>query len=247
MQLHILSDLHLEFAELQIPETGADIVVLAGDIDIGMKGVEWAARTFPDTPLIYVPGNHEYYRQDINELRGSWKSAPTGVHVPDNDLLEINGVRFLGCTLWTDFSLFGEVDAGFAIQRAQQSISDFSLIRNGGQSFTPRDSVVLHEASRAWLQSELALDFDGPTVVVTHYLPAMLSVASRYVTDPLSPAFASRLEDLMEKYQPELWIHGHTHDSCDYLLANTRVICNPRGYPHERSGSKFDETLIVEI
>jgi Icc-related predicted phosphoesterase len=74
-----------------------------------------------------------------------------------------------------------------------------------------------------------------------------MSVAKRYANDPLNPAFASRLEDLIEKYQPALWIHGHTHEPCDYELFGTRVLCNPRGYPREKRGSAFDPGLVVEI
>ena len=111
--------------------------------------------------------------------------------------------------------------------------------------FTPEDSVRLHEASKAWLVAELARAFDGPTVVVTHHLPASPSISRRYVNDPLNPAFASGLEDIIERYRPDLWIHGHTHVPCDYEIFGTRVICNPRGYPGEPTG--FSPALVVEV
>jgi Icc-related predicted phosphoesterase len=165
----------------------------------------------------------------------------------NNDKIVLNGVRFLGSTLWTDFKLYGEGEAWFSRQRAKRSIQDFASIRNHGRTFTPEDSVELHETSRAWIESELGANFNGPTVVVTHHLPALMSVAKRYANDPLNPAFASRLEDLIEKYHPELWIHGHTHVPCDYDLFNTRIVCNPRGYPREFRRTKFREDLQVTL
>lgn len=155
--------------------------------------------------------------------------------------------RFLGCTLWTDFKLFGDGDDWFAMRRAKQSIEDFASIKYGDRLFTPQDSVSLHEESKAWLKAELEQELQGPTVVVTHHLPAAKSVAPRYATDPLSPSFASKCEGLIEEYTPELWIHGHTHVPCDYELYETRVVCNPRGYPGERNEPAFDESLLVHV
>jgi len=227
MKLHILSDLHTEFADFSPPETGADVVILAGDIGVGVGGVEWAARRFSKVPVVYVPGNHEFYGHDIGLT----------------DQLKLKGIRFLGCTLWTDFNLHGEGEAWFARRRAKRLIEDFASIQNGGRRFTPEDSVALHEASKAWLVGELKNKFHGLTVVVTHHLPASTSVAKRYANDSLNPAFASRLE----KYRPELWVHGHTHVPCDYELFDTRIICNPGGYPGENRRSGFREDLVVSL
>ena len=165
----------------------------------------------------------------------------------NNETVVINGVRFLGSTLWTDFRFYGESEAWHSRQRAKRYITDFEIIKYRGATFTPEDSVVLHEASKAWLDGELETSFDGPTVVVTHHLPSELSVAKQYAGDPFNPAFASRLEHLIEKHSAELWIHGHTHVPCDYELFGTRVICNPRGYPSEPSGRGFSPALVVEV
>jgi Icc-related predicted phosphoesterase len=247
MKLHVLSDLHTEFAEFSPPETDADVVILAGDIGVGMRGIEWAAGQFPKDPVINVPGTHEYYGHDIDLVEELVKQSPPNIHVLNNDKVLIDGVRFVGSTLWTDFRLYGEGEAWFARQRAKRSIEDFAAIKNSGRPFTPEASVDLHDESRAWIASVLGEHFDGPTVVVTHHLPAAMSIAKRYANDPLNPAFASRLEDLIEKYHPELWIHGHTHVPCDYELFGTRVVCNPRGYPRETRGSAFAPGLIVEL
>lgn len=247
MKLHILSDLHTEFADFDPPETDADIVVLAGDIGTGAAGIEWAARQFGEKPVVYVPGNHEYYDHDIGIMEELKSAAPANIHVLNRNSYESGGVRFLGTTLWTDFRLSGEGEAWFARQRAKRSMEDFTAIRHDGRRFTPEDSVRLHEESKAWLVSELGNTFGGSTVVVTHHLPATPSIASRYRNDPLNPAFASRLDHVIEKYRPDLWIHGHTHIPCDYTIYETRVVCNPRGYPSELFGRGFRPGLVVEV
>lgn len=247
MKLHILSDLHTEFAFFDPPETDGDIVVLAGDIGVGSNGIEWAAKQFRDRPVVYVPGNHEFYGHDIGITDQLQATAPETISVLNNNVLELNGVRFLGTTLWTDFRLYGEEAAWSSRRQAKASVEDFASIRNGERLFTPEDSVELHETSKAWLVTNLEEDFNGPTVVVTHHLPAALSIAGKYKDSPLNPAFASRLEDVIDRYQPDLWIHGHTHVACDYEIFATRVVCNPRGYPSEASGKGFSPGLVVEI
>jgi predicted phosphodiesterase len=247
MKIHILSDLHTEFSDFDPPETDADVVVLAGDIGVGKAGVEWAVRQFPDKPIIYVPGNHEYYHHDISITQELKADVPANLHMLDNESREFGGVRFLGATLWTDFRLYGDGEAWFARQKAKRSIDDFTAIRNGDRRFTPEDSVALYEISKAWLVGELAKAVDGRTVVVTHHLPATPSIAARYRNDPLNPAFASNLEDVIKMYRPALWIHGHTHVACSYEIYGTRVVCNPRGYPTESSGGGFLPRLVVEI
>ena len=247
MNLHILSDLHAEFADFVPPETDAEAVILAGDIGVGVEGVRWAAHHSPIRPVIYVPGNHEFYGHDIDLTAELQAAAPENITVLSDDVFVLDGVRFLGSTLWTDFKLHGESEAWFACERARRCMNDFVRIRQGGRRFRPEDSVVLHEASRTWLVRQLEQPFDGPTVVITHHLPALKSIAPRYANDPLNPAFASGLEGVIESFHPALWIHGHTHDPCDYELFQTRVVCNPRGYPGEfgRAGFKPEFTVVV--
>ena len=247
MKLHILSDIHTEFSDFDPPETSADVVVLAGDIGVGKGGIEWAAEHYPQTPVIYVPGNHEYYGFDIGITDQLKSCAPSNIHVLNDDTCDLAGVRFLGTTLWTDFRLYGEGAAWIARQNAKRLIADFTSIKHGKRLFKPEDSVRLHESSKAWLVDALNKHFVGPTVVVTHHLPASPSIASQYMDDPLNPAFASRLESIVDKYRPDLWIHGHTHVPCDYEIFGTRVVCNPRGYPSEAPNSGFSPGLVVEL
>lgn len=246
MKLHILSDLHLEFAPFEPGAVGADVVVLAGDIGPGATGLRWAARAFAGTPIVYVPGNHEFYGHELGALRRTLRrtARELGVHLLDDSAVELAGVRFLGATLWTDFLAFGPGEEWFAKQAARRGMNDCHVIRDGEQVFAPERMVELHETSRAWLARELRTPFAGPTVVVTHHLPSMQSVAPRYALSLLTAAFASRRDELVT--QADLWVHGHTHDACDYELGGCRVVCNPRGYPGERLGG-FDPLKTVTL
>ena len=183
MKLHILSDLHIEFAHFELPEADADVIVLAGDVGVGMTGVEWITAQGSNKPFIYVPGNHEFYGHDISLIGELKNVAPRNVHVLNNEQVVIDGVCFLGAVLWTDFLLFGEGDKWFSTQRARQNMSDFFVIQYDGRRFTPADSVILHEISRQWLTGELEQPFNGKTVVVTHHAPSVRSVAPRFATD----------------------------------------------------------------
>jgi predicted phosphodiesterase len=247
MKLHILNDLHIEFEDFVPPATDADVVVLAGDIGVGMEGLHWAEDRFPDKPVIYVPGNHEFYHHDIALIEELKAQAPDHIHVLNDDQVIIDRVRFLGSILWTDFALFGEADRFFALQAARQRMTDFSIIQNHGRRFTPEDAIRRHTASRNWLASVLAEPFDGKTVVVTHHAPSSHSVPARYARDLLTPAFVSNLETLMDSNDVALWIHGHIHDTFDYEIYGTRVVCNPRGYGPDALTPDFRPDFIAEI
>ncbi|MGD8842249.1 MAG: metallophosphoesterase [Gammaproteobacteria bacterium] len=247
MKIHVLNDLHIEFGDFALADTAADVAVLAGDIGIGSLGLEWIGRSFSDRPAIYIPGNHEYYRHDLDLLHTLKDRAPDHVHVLDNDVVTIDGVRFLGTTLWTDFMAFGAAGQYPAMQFARRGMADFSLITQQGRPFTPEDALQRHVDSRNWLESMLAQPFDGKTVVVSHHAPAMGSVHPRFAGDRLTPAFVSDLETLMGGDRVALWIHGHTHDPFDYTVRGTRVVCNPRGYAPELLAAGFRPDLVVEL
>lgn len=250
MKIHILSDLHLEFADFEPPDTDADVVVLAGDISVGARGVAWAEAHFR-IPVIYVAGNHEYYKRDLTLLAELRARAMNNVHFLENDQVVIDGVRFLGTTLWTDFLLFGDERKAAALAAARQHILDFRLIRDRGEPFTPERSIELHRHARDWLAAQLrAAHFEDKTVVVTHHGPHWSSVHARWKDDLCTPGFVSDLEELLGA--APLWIHGHTHDSFDYQVNGTRVVCNPRGYaaaetPDRQENAAFARDLVVSI
>lgn len=253
MKLHILSDLHLEFAGFTPPETDADVIVLAGDIGVGVQGIEWAARTFRDRQVVYVPGNHEYYGSHLSKTAIAMRSAARacGVHLLDNDEVVIDGVRFLGTTLWTDFQLFGKDEASVnaALSNAKQRLRDFSAINYGSTGrFLPEQSAALHFNAIDWLRNKLSTPFDGETVVVSHHCPHWNSVHERFRESVTSACFASDLDHLMGE-PIDLWIHGHTHDSYDYTVRKTRVVCNPRGYSRGAGyeNGHFKPDLVAEV
>jgi 3',5'-cyclic AMP phosphodiesterase CpdA len=251
MRIRPLSDLHLEFQGWVPPSAPADVVVLAGDIDVGVAGVIWGRRCFPDSAVVYVPGNHEFYDSELEHtLAALHRTARThDVHLLDRGRVEIAGVRFLGTTLWTDFALYGAEPGAIAraMAFAERAMIDYRAIRYRDDGLlVPGDTLELHRLQLAWLAQQLAQPFAGSTVVVTHHLPGLKSVHPRYAGDMLNTAFASDLSDLL-RAPVALWIHGHTHESMDYVVNGTRVVCNPRGYlPHEPNSS-FDPNLVIEI
>lgn len=249
MKLLVLSDLHLEFEPLTPPAIEADVVVLPGDIWLKDNGIRWARETWPDKPIVYVAGNHEFYHTErtsmLETLRRSAREAD--IHFLEDDAVVINDVRFLGCSLWSDFELFGSDKKNKCMTEGGYRLSDFRVINEGSNPFAPEDSVRLFNESSAWLSSKLDESHEGKTVVVTHHLPSKRSVAPQYKEDMLSACFASNLDRLLGR--SELWIHGHTHTNFDYIADGTRVVCNPRGYVRHghAENSEFNASLVIEL
>ena len=259
MRLLILSDLHHELWREHAPKIDTtisrpDVVILAGDINTGAKAVEWAAQTFPATPVLYVHGNHESYGKNLEDMQeeieaACWKSS--NVHFLNCGEFLFQGIRFFGTTMWTDFKLFGDESRQAAMREAEAVMIDYKRIRlakEGYRKLRAADTAKLHALHKSWLQQKLAEPFNGKTVVITHMAPSMQSVADEFIDDPVSAAYASRMEELVGS--SDLWIHGHMHDSFDYQVGKCRVVCNPCGYM-TRGGAiqnpKFDSNLIVEI
>lgn len=254
MRLQIFSDIHFDVTPGFEPELGNDVdaVVVAGDLCQGIgEGLEWLRRLIPNpTPIVFVAGNHEFYDKHRSAERraGADAAAALGIHFLDDATVVIAGVRFIGSTLWTDYSLFGADFRDAAMRQAMRVLNDHALIRERhaeSGKFLPSDALQQHLRSRAYLESALANPFPGPTIVVTHHAPHPASVAPQFADDMLSPAFVSDLRTVIEQGRPALWVHGHTHVSFDYTHAATRIICNPLGYGDENPA--FDTSLIIEI
>jgi Icc-related predicted phosphoesterase len=164
----------------------------------------------------------------------------------ENDAAEIDGVVFLGCTLWTDFTLFG--DPPSAMQEAETLMNDYRLIRVSPsyRRLRPADTLLMNAKSTAWLKQAIGEHQGKPLVVVTHHAPSMLSVQEQYKEDVVSAAFASPLDALVSSSHAKFRLHGHVHKAARYAIGQTQMLCNPRGYPDE-TNTGFDAALIVEL
>lgn len=256
MKLLIASDIHLEFGERWMPpDLDYDVLVLAGDIHVGTRGFA-LYRGWMDRPMLYVAGNHEFYGRvlpaTIREFHGLGAEGERVLSFfLEKSSVVLDGVRFLGCTLWTDFALHGAAMQDTAMAVAEECMADYAkivAIKDGPTKvmLAPQDTLRLHQHSRDWLARELAKPHDGPTVVVTHHAPSIHSIAPRFCDDLASAAYASNLEPLIEQYQPAAWIHGHTHVAVDYHIGATRIVANPRGYPGETYVG-YRPRLVVEV
>ena len=248
MKIQVLSDLHIEFAPFELVSTDADLIVFAGDIGIQQMGLEWILKTVSGKPVLYVLGNHEFYGAAYPVLITKMKIAAekTNVSIMENDRFVFGGVRFLGCTLWTDFGLLG--DPWVAGMLATIHMSDYKRIRVSPANTKLRslDSAAIHHQSYLWLREELEAPWDGPTVIITHHAPTPRAIPLQYRNEPLTAAFASDLTRLIDAYRPHAWIHGHIHVPSQFTVENTQIICNPRGYPDECSPD-FDPALVLAL
>jgi len=177
----------------------------------------------------------------------------TSVRVLERNVWHHADVRFLGCTLWSDYRLYpSPQDRSQGLRQAAEQSRDFSRIRvapDFEEKFTPAISQLLFDSSVAWLEDEFARRHDGPTVVITHFAPSRASINSKFAGSSLNACFVSDLEERIRRWQPLFWLHGHTHDSFDYRIGNTRVIANPRGYAPKGDieNKAFDPSLVIEI
>lgn len=242
MRLLILSDLHCEFPGQQRPplppEGDYDIIVAAGDIGIADGGVHWLGHNF-SKPVLFVEGNHEYYSGlfggQQNEIL---KAVDMYDHVVrlTNQAVTIDGVRFVGATLWTDFKLRGYMD--LPLWRYERAIADFKW------GLTAEDMLAMHQRDVAFLDNALEGD-NSRTVVITHFVPSQMCIADRWIGNTYNPYFTNDLDWLMEKHKYPLHIFGHTHDPHDVIHpSGTRLFCNPGGYPNEVQDFAFK---IIEV
>jgi len=273
MRLWIMSDIHVELTRgWDLPGPGErpdfDVMVVAGDLIPRMeRGVAWLQERVTDRPVIYVPGNHEFYGADVDRTVEKAHAAAEGsnVHVLQDQAVEIAGVAFAGATLWTDFELYG--DARSAMLVAEELMNDFRRVRVRGyaERFRPQHALARHRASRAFLETEMRRTRTGPLVVVTHHAPTRgpterPAVPTGY--DLLDAAYRSDLTAMMlaapddgtGALRPaDLWVHGHTHESFDEVVGMTRVVSQAKGYGpwpgREQTWDNpgFDPAFVVHV
>lgn len=253
MRLRILSDLHREFGHFDLPDLAADVVILAGDTDRGIRGVTWARMGFPGVSVLYIAGNHEHYDERIGRLHEKLHEAAAGsnVIVMENRSIDLNGRRFFGATLWTDFNLFGDrMSAMAAAGDKQKGMNDYRKIRRADTSrLRPPHTAQLHAASRLALIQFLTHGDPARSVVITHHAPSQKSLPESKHSEPISAAYASNLDDLIVDQGPALWVHGHVHTPLDYRLGQTRIVNNACGYrgAEEAKAKGFRPDLIIDL
>jgi Icc-related predicted phosphoesterase len=217
-----------------------DLVILAGDIHKGLRGVIYAeeVNAYLGAPVVMVAGNHEYYYHDIEQLLPALRkaNAKTGGQVQflENAVasFEIRGRRLhvVAATLWTDYALNGDIQAGMMV--AMQRMNDHRFIHLGGTAFTPIQAARMHKESAAWLRETLgALRREDPgaaLVVVTHHAPSGKLLGERQ--GAIAPAYASDVLPGFADCRPDLWVHGHTHFRHDSMIEGIHVVSAPRGY-----------------
>lgn len=270
MKVHIFSDLHLEQLPLDFPPSVrngslAELVLLAGDINIKRRAVPWVAQTFLQN-VVLVAGNHEAYvdslfamisasRRQADEISQKRESPIRYLERERWSMCAGDGthVRVLGATLWTDFGLFGQERILVASSDAWAEMNDYIYAKLRDpltlekRRLTPNDTAIFHAMTIKFLAEELKQHFDGITIIVTHHAPSIQSLPAEDRRDRLAPCYASVLDDFIEEYQPDLWAHGHVHAPSDYRIGKTRIVCNPRGSPHGRRNANFDPELTVEL
>jgi Icc-related predicted phosphoesterase len=263
MRLWILSDLHLELTrgwDLPPPagRPAFDVLVVAGDLIPRVeRGVLWLRERVDDRPVIYVPGNHEFYGCDIDRTVEKARAAAAGsnVHVLQNEAVTFGDVTFAGATLWTDFDLFDDPD--YAMTVAGDTMNDYRKIRarNYELRLRPAHTLKRHMESRDFIARELRKG--GRHVVVTHHGPVPAAARRGFERDISSAAYTSDLRALIRQDAPELWVFGHTHESRDFEVRDfevrsTRIVSNAKGYGPWRDGetwdnSNFNPHFVIEI
>lgn len=249
MRLHVLSDLHQEFGEIDVPTVPCDAVVLAGDIGTRLRGLHWIQRRFPATPVLYLCGNHEFYGEKypslIEKLRETTQGTP--IHFLENTEVTLGGFHFFGATLWTDLELYG--DWKTAATEAKRVMNDYQRARHSGYNYrrlSPWDTRAIHQATVRALRAFLSTHDPQKSVILTHHAPSLQSLPEHRQDELISSAYASHLDNLILEFQPRLWIHGHIHHSNDYHIGTTRVLSNPRAYP-DKPNPTFNPELVVSL
>jgi Icc-related predicted phosphoesterase len=271
MRIWPVSDLHLRQEDamhlrmpIQIPE--ADVCLLGGDVTEGFaNAIHFAGNIIAQKmPVIMVHGNHDVYRSSIDRANSESKFLAKAfkIHFLENDEIVLDGVRFVGATLWTDYRLpiGGMYTKKTVEQRLKElfhivprELADFAEIyrsdeRKEGETgfITIQEIIRRHDESRAYIDGVLATPFDGKTVVLTHHAPLGRSIHPSFEGEITNAAFASDLSDLIAARRPDVWVHGHVHHFLDYMESDTRIICNAKGTAGLRkSDFKWDFTFEV--
>lgn len=267
MKIQIVSDLHLEFSDINIQNTtSADVLILGGDImladkvlkpesDLGIRFRDFLKRvSFQFPHVIYIAGNHEFYggywSKSLEQLRAAC-AEHNNIYFLERDTKTIDDVLFVGGTLWTDMNKFDPL----TLHAIRDMINDYRAINNDDKGFTklkPADTCERHRETRDYIKLIVRENRDKRIVVVGHHSPSFQSCHEMYKSDHImNGAYHSDLTEIMlDNPHIKLWTHGHTHHYFDYTVGETRVICNPRGYEQASAWSEdtgWNPNLTIEV
>ena len=250
MKIQFFSDIHLEDGEVDFVLGDCDVLVICGDLGVGMAAITWLDETLVDVkvPIIYVPGNHEFYYHNLYEMLAIFEARchEMGIDFLYNKSVVINGVLFCGTTLWTDFNLHNRQHNKMII--APDQMTDYLTVDGNDGKLTPSEVLVEHQKAVAFLDEALGSRPEGQqAVVVTHHAPHKLSLGEDH-DNRFAPYYASNLERLILEHEPELWLHGHIHKSVQYFIGEeTLVMSNPRGRRSHGINKEFDFLKAVKL
>lgn len=266
MKIHVVSDIHLEMGTDFLPKAPeSDTLVLSGDICVAKHLEVSISSPYYDNRIvyedffnycsssfdnvIYVMGNHEHYTGRFNntsEIIRDFLSKYNNVHFLDNESVIINDFRFIGSTLWTD----NNQRCPITEMTIKNGMNDYRIIQyfdgKHYRKLQPFDTAKFHLDAKFFIREE-AIKSNEPVIVVGHHAPSVMSVHENYKDDYyFNGAYHSRLEEfILDIPNIKLWTHGHMHNACDYMIGNTRVVCNPYGYPGQTTG--YNEYLVIEV
>lgn len=257
MRVLVVGDLHLDSwdhakrdpfsAALPVIAT-IDAMIIAGDLtnnpDRNWSGaLARIGKLIPPAKIFVLPGNHDYYGANLKYDKNLRLIAERhGVNFIQKSSFVLGGVRFLGCTLWSDFHLHGETEVSMTV--AGRAMNDYVQIRRSAidsRPITPVDTLEVHRDHLDWLKGELAVPFAGRTVVVTHHCPSPTAIGA---DNRLAPAFCSDLSGLIIERNPDLWLFGHTHRRLSSRVGNTPVVNTSLGYAREVPDSQIPDCLL---
>jgi len=277
MKITLVSDLHLEFSDINITnQNGADVLILGGDIMVAQdlhdhpendqimdlllgtrrekaqrfrNFLKRVSLEFPH--VIYIAGNHEFYHGKYPDSIDYLKTECArfhNIHMLEMESIVIEDVTFIGATLWTDMNKQDPM----TLMAVKDAMNDYSVIRHSQRGYAklrPTDTVLRHMDTLSYIKNEIAKNPEGKYVVVGHHAPTKLSLKPKYEKDVLlNGAYSSDLSEfILDHPQIKLWTHGHTHDCFDYEIGSTRIVCNPRGYEGYEDPSGWDSNLILEV
>lgn len=275
MIINLVSDTHLEFSDLKLP--GGDVLILAGDIcevknvkpeNYDPNGIMFNFEDRDKRPdryirffreectkyrkVFYVMGNHEHYHGRFDRSADIIRSfLPYNAVLLDNDVIEYQGVMFLGGTLWTDCNNSDPL----TVHALKDCMNDYRVVTNHYKDsntyykLTPMETFKIHKKTLEYFKLMLLQNRDKPFIVITHHAPSFMSVHEKYKKDRLmNGGYASELGDfILDNPNIKYWVHGHMHDSVDYMIGNTRILSNPRGYVGYESDNGFDVNFTFEV